>query len=112
MCLRIAIPEVHYAARIAIDSAGARSVHRPASVHVPHDFWGIADGGSAACCISAFVGAYQHRDGKKRLSYVVTEVASGEHFAIAANYLASVITPLTLRAKLRKKTGPRPLKQM
>ncbi len=77
------------------------------TAHVPHAFWNIADGGIAACRVAAFIGAHVHGDGCRRASYVITELATGEHYAIAASYLATLVTPLARRAKIRKMAAPR-----
>ena len=78
-----------------------------AHIQIPHTLWGITDDGVASCVVDGLIGQHVFPDGKSRVSYVVTELATGVHYPVSASYLATVVDR-PLRNKLRKASTPKP----
>lgn len=74
---------------------------------IPNELWGIDDGDATRCRIAAFIGKHMFMQGGVAPSYVITDTASGYHYAVKASFLARHLDDPADRRRLAKAAPPR-----
>lgn len=74
--------------------------------NIPNALWGFDDGDATRCRIAAFIGQHRYAHGRAAPSYVITDTASGHHYAVKASFLARHVDAAD-RRRLAKTAPPR-----
>ena len=73
---------------------------------IPNELWGSDDGDATRCRIAAFIGKHRYARGGAAPSYVITDTASGYHYAVKASFLARHLDDPADRRRLAKAAPP------